>query len=61
MFTNYKRNGDFENASDSNASENARDIMTQINENEQASRKLFLEGQLQMAAPFPEELKPKDP
>jgi hypothetical protein len=38
-----------------------RDIMTQINENEQARRKLFLEGQLQMAAPFPEELKPKDP
>jgi hypothetical protein len=38
-----------------------RDIMTQINENEQARRKLFLGGQLQMAAPFPEELKPKDP
>jgi hypothetical protein len=39
----------------------ARDNMTQIHENEQARRKLFLEGQLQMAAPFLEELKPKDP
>jgi hypothetical protein len=37
-----------------------RDIMTQIHENEQARRKLFLEGQLQVAAPFLEELKPKD-
>jgi hypothetical protein len=51
MFTNYKRNGDFENAND---------IMTQIHENEQARRKLFLEGQFQMAVPFLEELKPKD-
>jgi hypothetical protein len=38
-----------------------RDNMTQIHENEQARRKLFLEEQLQMAAPFLEELKPKDP
>ncbi len=38
-----------------------RDIVIQIHENEQARRKLLLEGQLQMAAAFLEELKPKDP
>ncbi len=38
-----------------------KDIATQIFENEQAGKKLFLEGQLQMVVFFPKVLKPKDP
>jgi hypothetical protein len=38
-----------------------KDITTQILENEQAGKKLLLEGQLQMVVLFAKVLKPKDP